>query len=158
MFQVWHYCDLNGGQASFLCPNGTIFSQAGLTCDWWFNVRCASTTQLYVLNESLYKYILPHSPKFPEDYSGPLVDKYLSLKFKEMEEQFKKNKNKQSASEKTDSDEEESDDSSESSTETEDSSEEKISEPSKAGEGAVSEASVVVGSPGESGKVERLQD
>lgn len=27
--QVWHYCDLNGGQASFLCPNGTIFSQVG---------------------------------------------------------------------------------------------------------------------------------
>lgn len=25
--QVWHYCDLNGGKASFLCPNGTIFSQ-----------------------------------------------------------------------------------------------------------------------------------
>lgn len=25
--QVWHYCDLNGGQASFLCPNGTIFNQ-----------------------------------------------------------------------------------------------------------------------------------
>lgn len=25
--QVWHYCDLNGGHASFLCPNGTIFSQ-----------------------------------------------------------------------------------------------------------------------------------
>ncbi|KAL4711393.1 hypothetical protein ACJJTC_016147 [Scirpophaga incertulas] len=100
--QVWHYCDLNGGQASFLCPNGTIFSQAALTCDWWFNVRCASTPQLYVLNESLYKYILPHSPKFPEDYSGPLVDKYLTLKFKEMEEQFKKNKHKQNASEKMD--------------------------------------------------------
>lgn len=33
--QVWHYCDLNGGKASFLCPNGTIFSQATLTCDWW---------------------------------------------------------------------------------------------------------------------------
>lgn len=28
--QVWHYCDLNGGQASFLCPNGTIFSQVML--------------------------------------------------------------------------------------------------------------------------------
>ncbi|XP_058979411.1 proteoglycan 4-like [Musca domestica] len=26
--QVWHYCDLNGGKASFLCPNGTIFSQS----------------------------------------------------------------------------------------------------------------------------------
>lgn len=32
--QVWHYCDLNGGKASFLCPNGTIFSQVALTCDW----------------------------------------------------------------------------------------------------------------------------
>lgn len=74
--QVWHYCDLNGGQASFLCPNGTIFSQVALTCDWWFNVKCATTPQLYVLNERLYKYILPLSPKFPEDYSGPLVDRY----------------------------------------------------------------------------------
>ncbi|XP_014241448.1 uncharacterized protein LOC106662139 [Cimex lectularius] len=89
--QVWHYCDLNGGQASFLCPNGTIFSQVALTCDWWFNVKCESTTQLYVLNERLYKYILPHKPKFPEDYSGPLVDHYLSLKFDEIEE---KNRNK----------------------------------------------------------------
>lgn len=29
--QVWHYCDLNGGQASFLCPNGTIFSQVSVS-------------------------------------------------------------------------------------------------------------------------------
>ncbi|XP_077288017.1 uncharacterized protein LOC143912600 [Arctopsyche grandis] len=90
--QVWHYCDLNGGQASFLCPNGTIFSQVALTCDWWFNVKCSTTTQLYVLNERLYKYILPYSPKFPEDYSGPLVDKYLAIKYKEMEEKMKKKK------------------------------------------------------------------
>ncbi|KAK9504773.1 hypothetical protein O3M35_008962 [Rhynocoris fuscipes] len=89
--QVWHYCDLNGGQASFLCPNGTIFSQVALTCDWWFNVKCASTSQLYVLNERLYKYILPQKLSFPEDYQGPLVDQYLELKFKEIEE---KNRNK----------------------------------------------------------------
>ncbi|CAH1405973.1 unnamed protein product [Nezara viridula] len=89
--QVWHYCDLNGGQASFLCPNGTIFSQVALTCDWWFNVKCASTAQLYVLNERLYKFILPQKPSFPEDYAGPLVDRYLTQKFKEIEE---KNKNK----------------------------------------------------------------
>lgn len=49
--------------------------QVALTCDWWFNVKCSTTTQLYVLNERLYKYILPFSPKFPEDYSGPVVDK-----------------------------------------------------------------------------------
>ena len=41
----------------------------------WFNVKCATTAQLYVLNERLYKYILPFTPKFPEDYDGPLVDK-----------------------------------------------------------------------------------
>ncbi|XP_049870648.1 uncharacterized protein LOC126370048 isoform X2 [Pectinophora gossypiella] len=151
--QVWHYCDLNGGQASFLCPNGTIFSQAGLTCDWWFNVRCAATPQLYVLNESLYKYILPHSPKFPEDYSGPLVDKYLTLKFKEMEEQFKKNKNK-GANEKMDS-EESSEDSTEKELETTSQKSEEISDDDL---GNVSEANVHVGSPGTSGNVERLQD
>ncbi|XP_068908782.1 uncharacterized protein [Tenebrio molitor] len=104
--QVWHYCDLNGGQASFLCPNGTIFSQVALTCDWWYNVKCSSTAQLYVLNERLYKYILPLAPKFPEDYSGPLVDRYLALKFKEMEEKMKNEKKKddKSEEEKDDSD------------------------------------------------------
>ncbi|XP_076287454.1 uncharacterized protein LOC143212511 [Lasioglossum baleicum] len=87
--QVWHYCDLNGGKSSFLCPNGTVFSQVALTCDWWFNVKCETTTQLYVLNERLYKYILPVMPKFPEDFTGPEVDRYLELKFKEMEAKLK---------------------------------------------------------------------
>lgn len=87
--QVWHYCDLNGGQASFLCPNGTIFSQVALTCDWWFNVRCNNTAQLYVLNERLYKFILPTKPSFPEDYSGPEVDEYLTQKFYESESKRK---------------------------------------------------------------------
>ncbi|XP_043529577.1 uncharacterized protein LOC122539050 [Frieseomelitta varia] len=90
--QVWHYCDLNGGKSSFLCPNGTIFSQVALTCDWWFNVKCETTTQLYVLNERLYKYILPIMPKFPEDFTGPEVDRYLELKFKEMEAKLKEKK------------------------------------------------------------------
>ncbi|CAK1579317.1 unnamed protein product [Parnassius mnemosyne] len=152
--QVWHYCDLNGGQASFLCPNGTIFSQAGLTCDWWFNVKCSSTAQLYVLNESLYKYILPHSPKFPEDYSGPLVDKYLTLKFKEMEEEFKKNKNKnKTSSENKDSDEDKGND---------DSKKDLVNTDEEKDRGVknnvnnVSESSVIVATSGASGNVERL--
>ncbi|CAG9839849.1 unnamed protein product [Diabrotica balteata] len=102
---VWHYCDLNGGQASFLCPNGTIFSQVALTCDWWYNVKCSSTAQLYVLNERLYKYIIPLSPKFPEDYTGPLVDKYLALKFQEMEEKMRKEKKGKGNSSKEEDDE-----------------------------------------------------
>ncbi|XP_011695939.1 PREDICTED: uncharacterized protein LOC105454759 isoform X2 [Wasmannia auropunctata] len=99
--QVWHYCDLNGGKSSFLCPNGTIFSQVALTCDWWFNVKCETTTQLYVLNERLYKYILPIMPKFPEDFTGPEVDRYLELKFKEMEAKMKEKKLKKQQEEKS---------------------------------------------------------
>merc|ERR1712029_1205252 len=40
-------------KTSFLCPNGTIFSQALLTCDWWFNVDCSETENLYSINEKL---------------------------------------------------------------------------------------------------------
>ncbi|XP_046405757.1 uncharacterized protein LOC124170823 isoform X2 [Ischnura elegans] len=99
--QAWHYCDFNGGQASFLCPNGTIFSQVLFTCDWWFNVDCNSTLQLYVINERLYKYIIPKAPSFPEDYHGPEVNQYLTLKFMElMQKEQKKLKEKLKNSEK----------------------------------------------------------
>lgn len=41
--QVWHICEANGHQHSFLCPNGTLFNQQLLTCDWWYNVHCSKT-------------------------------------------------------------------------------------------------------------------
>ncbi|CAH2040487.1 unnamed protein product, partial [Iphiclides podalirius] len=53
--QAWHYCDIDGRQASFLCPNGTVFSQGVVSCDWWFNVRCALSPALYPLNARLYR-------------------------------------------------------------------------------------------------------
>lgn len=56
-----------------------------LTCDWWFNVKCNTTAQLYVLNERLYKFIIPTKPSFPEDFEGPAVDAYLTKKFYELE-------------------------------------------------------------------------
>lgn len=37
------------------------------------------------MNERLYKYIIPSKPSFPEDYEGPLVDRYLEDKFREAE-------------------------------------------------------------------------
>ncbi|XP_047997612.1 uncharacterized protein LOC125235186 [Leguminivora glycinivorella] len=46
---------LCGRQASFLCPNGTVFSQGVASCDWWFNVRCALSPALYPLNARLYR-------------------------------------------------------------------------------------------------------
>ncbi|CAL8116720.1 unnamed protein product [Orchesella dallaii] len=75
--QAWHYCDFTDGHSTFLCPNGTLFSQVLLTCDWWFNVDCDQATQLYVLNERLYRYIKPPKPSFPEDFTGEHVDKWL---------------------------------------------------------------------------------
>jgi hypothetical protein len=52
--QAWHYCDIDGRQATFLCPNGTQFSQAVFVCDWWFNVRCELSPALYAINSRLY--------------------------------------------------------------------------------------------------------
>merc|ERR1711963_250446 len=40
-------------KTSFLCPNGTIFSQSLLTCDWWFNVDCTETESFYNLYEKI---------------------------------------------------------------------------------------------------------
>lgn len=66
-------------------------------------MRCASTAQLYVLNERLYKYILPVKPSFPEDYSGPDVDRYLTEKFREMQAKARGRKEKLKSGEKEES-------------------------------------------------------
>ena len=45
--QAYHVCADDGGgeggklKYSFLCPNGTLFSQQYFICDWWFNVDCS---------------------------------------------------------------------------------------------------------------------
>lgn len=44
--QVFHICE-GGKKISFLCPNGTIFQQTDLICDWWFRVNCASSPDYY---------------------------------------------------------------------------------------------------------------
>ncbi|XP_037923077.1 mucin-5AC isoform X1 [Hermetia illucens] len=44
--QVFHICD-DGRKISFLCPNGTIFQQPELICDWWFKVNCGKSPNFY---------------------------------------------------------------------------------------------------------------
>ncbi|KAJ9588513.1 hypothetical protein L9F63_018125 [Diploptera punctata] len=44
--QVFHIC-ADGRKISFLCPNGTIFRQSHLICDWWWTVDCASSREHY---------------------------------------------------------------------------------------------------------------
>nr|CAD7571646.1 unnamed protein product [Timema californicum] len=53
--QVWHWCLPSGQKYSFLCPNGTLFNQAVRVCDWWFNVDCKTSADLYINNNDLYK-------------------------------------------------------------------------------------------------------
>ena len=53
--QVYHSCGSRGGRRhSFICPNGTIFSQEYLICDWWFNVRCLDSHNYFSLNKEAF--------------------------------------------------------------------------------------------------------
>ena len=53
--QVYHSCGSRGGRRhSFICPNGTIFSQEYLICDWWFNVRCSDSHNHFSLNKEAF--------------------------------------------------------------------------------------------------------
>ena len=55
--QVFHICTNDGAggltKYSFLCPNGTVFSQQYFICDWWFNFDCSETEAFYSLNDAL---------------------------------------------------------------------------------------------------------
>ncbi|XP_066971893.1 uncharacterized protein [Macrobrachium rosenbergii] len=53
--QVFHICQFDGRQDSFLCPNGTVFNQQYFVCDWWFNVDCAASQQFVSLNADIGK-------------------------------------------------------------------------------------------------------
>ncbi|QQP35077.1 Putative LOC100901383, partial [Caligus rogercresseyi] len=48
--QAFHICSADGAgglaKYSFLCPNGTLFNQQYLICDWWFNFDCSTASQL----------------------------------------------------------------------------------------------------------------
>ncbi|XP_042207845.1 U-scoloptoxin(01)-Cw1a-like [Homarus americanus] len=49
--QVFHICVSEGRrvrQYSFLCPNGTVFSQQYLVCVWWYSFQCALATSFLV--------------------------------------------------------------------------------------------------------------
>lgn len=48
--QAYHVCHdgREGDQgSSFLCTNGTLFNQALFACDWWYNVDCRQSQQLW---------------------------------------------------------------------------------------------------------------
>ena len=66
--QVYHSCNgnLRASKHTFLCPNGTIFSQEYLICDWWYNVNCADSPLYYPLNKEAFS-----SPTKPNSTQTP---------------------------------------------------------------------------------------
>ena len=48
---MFHVCGRNGEKYSFLCPNGTLFKQNYLTCDFWYNSDCSEAESFYSVNE-----------------------------------------------------------------------------------------------------------
>ncbi|CAG9132696.1 unnamed protein product [Plutella xylostella] len=69
--QVFHICDTSR-KISFLCPNGTIFSQSHLICDWWFKVDCASAPALYESSAEYYSNEQKKSQKITQSLSKTL--------------------------------------------------------------------------------------
>lgn len=47
-------CESAGRHHSFLCPNGTIFNQLLLTCDWWHNVDCGISESHYKKEDNIH--------------------------------------------------------------------------------------------------------
>ena len=74
--QAYHVC-LGGSAglfpASFLCPNGTLFNQRLFVCDWWFNVDCEGSSDLYAAVEGAFGGVsesveeCPATPDIPEE-------------------------------------------------------------------------------------------
>ncbi|XP_055349514.1 U-scoloptoxin(01)-Er1a-like [Paramacrobiotus metropolitanus] len=71
--QVFHRCDINGNQTSYLCVNSTVFNQVTLICDYFFNVDCQKFASYEnFANSRLYT----DQPLFdtpPNDYVPPGV-------------------------------------------------------------------------------------
>ena len=48
---------------SFICPNGTIYSQERRVCEWYYDVDCTKTNKFIDINKDLY--IIPETTKSP---------------------------------------------------------------------------------------------
>ncbi|XP_066946012.1 uncharacterized protein [Macrobrachium rosenbergii] len=63
--QVFHVCEPGNAQHDFLCPEGTIFNQKYIVCDWWYNVDCPRSPEFFELNEDFFKDGKVTSPPLP---------------------------------------------------------------------------------------------
>ncbi|XP_064093943.1 sialidase-like, partial [Macrobrachium nipponense] len=71
--QVFYICQLGGRQDGFLCPNGTLFNQQHLICDWWYNVDCELAMDYFSVNERIYAGPASSQPGGSEEQSSTTV-------------------------------------------------------------------------------------
>jgi len=48
--QVFYQCQGSGRQYGYLCQSGTAFNQMTLACDYYYNVQCDRSPQLYAFS------------------------------------------------------------------------------------------------------------
>ena len=74
--QVFHICQLREDglvqKDSFLCPNGTLFNQQYLVCDWWINVDCSEAEEFYTINDEIVAAGNQVSSSIDGDYGRPI--------------------------------------------------------------------------------------
>ncbi|OQV19724.1 hypothetical protein BV898_06263 [Hypsibius exemplaris] len=69
--QVFHRCDLNLNQTSYICVNTTVFNQITLVCDNWYNVDCGKSIDYENFGNSRLYTNLPLFDSPPADYVSP---------------------------------------------------------------------------------------
>lgn len=37
---MYHHCGIGGYHQTFMCPNGTLYSELTQNCDYWFKIDC----------------------------------------------------------------------------------------------------------------------
>lgn len=79
--QVFHICvayqDQRLRQFSFLCPNGTVFSQQYLVCVWWYDFDCSLAISYYDANAEIFaEFPAPASSSLQRGTSVPAVEEF----------------------------------------------------------------------------------
>ncbi|KAG4072117.1 hypothetical protein HA402_015616 [Bradysia odoriphaga] len=75
---VFHICEA-GKKISFLCPNGTIFQQTDLICDWWFKVNCAASPGHYAESSEVLSRAQKRPNRIPDLSSENLSESRESI-------------------------------------------------------------------------------
>ncbi|KAI1293519.1 hypothetical protein HDE_06446 [Halotydeus destructor] len=61
--QSYHMCH-GRRMDTFLCPTGTLFHQATMTCDFWYNVNCDDSDKFFNTNVDVYNSYQPSSTTY----------------------------------------------------------------------------------------------